>query len=324
MSSIFTKRKLRCRHRAVWRTDSLNLPRRSRRMALPSSAHNPPILNAREDRKEFSAMLDKLKLLQTPGSTTHQRRGSHRRCQSGGYLVIVRPSFVLGGRAEVVYTEEDLAVTFKSTVDASPELSHPRPDRFLEEVPLKWMSIVCSDGETCVIGGVMEHIEQAGIHSGDSACVIPTSPSLQKSLKPSRARQGNGHHIELQVRGLMNVQFAIKDDEVYVLEVNTRLAHGPFCQQGNRRAARQDGGENHGWKNAQGTWLHRKKSCPSISPSRKPSSRSSNFPAWIFSSDRKYKIPQRSDVRYRLWSCLCQRRRCPSTRITDEKYFLST
>ncbi|MEO8206933.1 MAG: ATP-grasp domain-containing protein, partial [Chthoniobacterales bacterium] len=127
---------------------------------------------------------------------------------------------------EIVYTEEDLRRYIKNAVDASPE----RPilvDRFLEDAIEVDVDCI-ADGEMCVIGGVMEHIEQAGIHSGDSACAIPTfslSPKVLETLKSATRAMA----LELQVRGLMNVQFAIKDEEVFVLEVNPRASRtAPF------------------------------------------------------------------------------------------------
>src|SRR5439155_11768019 len=139
-----------------------------------------------------------------------------------GYPVLVRPSFVLGGRAmELVYTEEDLSRYMESAIEVSPD----RPvlvDRFLEDA--MEVDVDCiSDGEITVIGGIMEHIEQAGIHSGDSACVIPTF-SLSKKVLAQISSATKAMARELNVRGLMNVQFAVKGKDVYVLEVNPRAS----------------------------------------------------------------------------------------------------
>ncbi|MEO6848580.1 MAG: carbamoyl-phosphate synthase large subunit [Chthoniobacterales bacterium] len=187
----------------------------------------PEDIERAEDRKEFSAMLDKLGLKQTPGATATNESEAVAVATKIGYPVLVRPSFVLGGRAmEIVYTEEDLRRYIQNAVDASPE----RPilvDRFLEDAIEVDVDCI-ADGEICVIGGVMEHIEQAGIHSGDSACVIPTftlSAKVLENLKHATRAMA----MELNVRGLMNVQFAIKDEEVYVLEVNPRASRtAPF------------------------------------------------------------------------------------------------
>jgi len=139
-----------------------------------------------------------------------------------GYPVLVRPSFVLGGRAmEIVYQEEDLRRYIRTAVEASPE----RPvlvDRFLEDATEVDVDCI-SDGEISVIGGIMQHIEEAGIHSGDSACVIPAF-SLSGKVLSAIASATKAMARELEVRGLMNVQFAIKDEEVYVLEVNPRAS----------------------------------------------------------------------------------------------------
>jgi carbamoyl-phosphate synthase large subunit len=136
--------------------------------------------------------------------------------------VLVRPSFVLGGRAmEIVYQEPDLRRYMRNAVAASPD----RPilvDRFLEDATEVDVDCI-SDGETIVIGGIMEHIEQAGIHSGDSACVIPPF-SLSETVRETIVRATKDMARELNVRGLMNVQFAVKQEEVYVLEVNPRAS----------------------------------------------------------------------------------------------------
>jgi carbamoyl-phosphate synthase large subunit len=180
-----------------------------------------------EDRKHFAAMLDKLGLRQTQGGTATNEQEAVDVATRIGYPVLVRPSFVLGGRAmEIVHDEADLRRYIRTAVEASPE----RPvlvDRFLEDATEVDVDCI-SDGELCVIGGVMEHIEQAGIHSGDSACVIPIfslSPQVLETIKKATKAMA----IELEVRGLMNVQFAVKDEVVYILEVNPRASRtAPF------------------------------------------------------------------------------------------------
>lgn len=182
----------------------------------------PSSIEMAEDRKHFAAMLDKLGLKQTQGSTATNEDEAVAVAASIGYPVIVRPSFVLGGRAmEIVHDEADLRRYIRTAVEASPE----RPvlvDRFLEDATEVDVDCI-ADGESCVIGGVMEHIEQAGIHSGDSACVIPTF-SLSATVLETIKHATKAMARELNVRGLMNVQFAIKDEEVYVLEVNPRAS----------------------------------------------------------------------------------------------------
>jgi carbamoyl-phosphate synthase large subunit len=187
----------------------------------------PRSIEMAEDRKFFAAMLDKLGLKQTPSGAATNEHEAIAIARRIGYPVLVRPSFVLGGRAmEIVYSEDDLRRYIRNAAEASPE----RPilvDRFLEDATEVDVDCI-TDGELCVIGGVMEHIEEAGIHSGDSACVIPAfslSPAVLENIKTATRSMAK----ELEVRGLMNVQFAIKDEEVYVLEVNPRASRtAPF------------------------------------------------------------------------------------------------
>jgi len=187
----------------------------------------PKSIEMAEDRKHFSAMIDKLGLRQTSGGTATEEVEAVAVANKVGYPVLVRPSFVLGGRAmEIVYTEEDLRRYIRTAVEVSPE----RPvlvDRFLEDATE--VDVDClADGQQCVIGGIMEHIEEAGIHSGDSACVLP-SVSLSTKVLETIRHATKAMALELDVRGLMNVQFAVKDEEVYVLEVNPRASRtSPF------------------------------------------------------------------------------------------------
>ena len=182
----------------------------------------PASIEMAEDRKYFAALLNKLGLRQTQGGTATTEDEAVAVAQSIGYPVLVRPSFVLGGRAmEIVHEEQTLRRYIRTAAEASPE----RPilvDRFLEDATEVDVDCI-ADSETCVIGGVMEHIEQAGIHSGDSACVIPTF-SLSTEVLATIKNATKAMARELEVRGLMNVQFAVKDEEVYVLEVNPRAS----------------------------------------------------------------------------------------------------
>ena len=167
-------------------------------------------------------MLEKLKLLQPPNGTAVNEDEAVAIAARIGYPVLVRPSFVLGGRAmEIVYEDDDLRRYMRAAVAVSPE----RPilvDRFLEDATE--VDVDClSDGETIVLGAIMEHIEQAGIHSGDSACVIPPF-SLSASVRATITEATKALARELKVSGLMNVQFAVKDETVYVLEVNPRAS----------------------------------------------------------------------------------------------------
>ncbi len=182
----------------------------------------PASIEMAEDRKHFAAMLDRLGLNATQGGTATNEEEALAVAAKVGYPVLVRPSFVLGGRAmEIVYTPDDLRRYIRTAVKASPD----RPvlvDRFLEDATE--VDVDClSDGTDTVIGGVMEHIEEAGVHSGDSACVIP-SFSLSKKVLGELRSAAKAMAKELKVRGLMNVQFAVKDETVYVLEVNPRAS----------------------------------------------------------------------------------------------------
>ena len=182
----------------------------------------PASIELAEDRKHFAALLGRLGLLQPPNGTAVNEDEAAAIATDIGYPVLVRPSFVLGGRAmEIVYVEEDLRRYMKNAISVSPE----RPilvDRFLEDATE--VDVDClSDGETIVLGAIMEHIEQAGIHSGDSACVIP-SFSLSEKVRRDITEATRALARELKVSGLMNVQFAVKDDTVYVLEVNPRAS----------------------------------------------------------------------------------------------------
>jgi carbamoyl-phosphate synthase large subunit len=182
----------------------------------------PKSIEMAEDRKHFSAMLNRLGFNQPPNGTATNEQEAVTVANGIGYPILVRPSFVLGGRAmEIVYQEDDLRRYIRTAVEASPE----RPvlvDRFLEDAIEVDVDCI-SDGEISVIGAIMQHIEEAGIHSGDSACVIP-SFSLSAKVLDEIASATKAMARELEVRGLMNVQFAIKDEEVYVLEVNPRAS----------------------------------------------------------------------------------------------------
>src|SRR5271154_1515163 len=182
----------------------------------------PKSIEMAEDRKHFSALLNRLGLNQPPNGTATNEQEAVNVANAIGYPVLVRPSFVLGGRAmEIVYQEDDLRRYIRTAVEASPE----RPvlvDRFLEDAIEVDVDCI-ADGETFVLGAIMEHIEQAGIHSGDSACVIP-SFSLSETVKQTITYATKAMAKELKVRGLMNVQFAVKDEVVYVLEVNPRAS----------------------------------------------------------------------------------------------------
>jgi carbamoyl-phosphate synthase large subunit len=200
----------------------LNLASGLRAAGVPILGTQPESIEIAEDRQLFATMLDKLGLRQTPNGSAVSSEEAVAIAQKIGYPVLVRPSFVLGGRAmELVYNEGDLTRYMTSAIEVTPD----RPvliDRFLEDAIEVDVDCI-SDGETTVIGAIMEHIEEAGIHSGDSACVIPTfslSPKVLNEISAATIAMAR----ELKVRGLMNVQFAVKGDDVYVLEVNPRAS----------------------------------------------------------------------------------------------------
>jgi carbamoyl-phosphate synthase large subunit len=200
----------------------LNLASGLEAAGVPILGTQTESIETAEDRKLFAEMLDKLGLRQTPNGSATSAKEAVAIAKKIGYPVLVRPSFVLGGRAmELVYTETDLRRYMTSAIEVTPD----RPvliDRFLEDAIEVDVDCI-SDGETAVIGAIMEHIEEAGIHSGDSACVIPTFSLSQKILDEiSSATKAMAR--ALNVRGLMNVQFAVKGDDVYVLEVNPRAS----------------------------------------------------------------------------------------------------
>ncbi len=200
----------------------LNLAAALQKHGVKIIGTQPESIEMAEDRKFFNEMIVRLGLKQAPGATAVNEGEAVAVAAKIGYPVLVRPSFVLGGRAmEIVYSEEDLRRYIRHAAEASPE----RPilvDRYLEDAAEVDVDCV-SDGKRVVIGGVMEHIEQAGIHSGDSACVIP-SFSLSASAVEKIKSATRAMAVELKVCGLMNVQFAVKDDEVYVIEVNPRAS----------------------------------------------------------------------------------------------------
>jgi carbamoyl-phosphate synthase large subunit len=200
----------------------LNLAGGLKAAGVPILGTQPESIETAEDRQLFAAMLDNLGLRQTPSGSAINTDEAVAIATKIGYPVLVRPSFVLGGRAmELVYNEEDLRRYMTSAIEVTPD----RPvlvDRFLEDAIEVDVDCI-SDGETTVIGAIMEHIEEAGIHSGDSACVVPTF-SLSKKVLDEISAATKAMARELKVRGLMNVQFAVKGDDVYVLEVNPRAS----------------------------------------------------------------------------------------------------
>jgi len=200
----------------------LNLAADLKRHGVPIIGTSPENIELAEDRKHFSALLDRIGLKQAEAGTATNEAEAVATAERIGYPVLVRPSFVLGGRAMmIVYCEEELRRYMREAVTASPE----RPvlvDRFLDGATEVDVDCI-SDGKIAVVGAIMQHIEQAGIHSGDSACVIPAF-SLSEPIKAEITRAAKDLARELNVKGLMNIQFAVKDEQLYVIEVNPRAS----------------------------------------------------------------------------------------------------
>jgi carbamoyl-phosphate synthase large subunit len=201
---------------------------------VPIIGTSPDAIDRAEDRERFQVMLHKLHLRQPENGTARSFEESEKIAERIGYPVVVRPSYVLGGRAmEIVYDVEGLRRYMTTAVQASPE--HPiLIDKFLDEAIEIDVDALC-DGQEVVIGGIMEHIEEAGIHSGDSACSLPPY-SISRETSDEIKRQTKLMALELEVKGLMNVQFAIKDGEIYILEVNPRASRTvPFVSKATGR-----------------------------------------------------------------------------------------
>jgi carbamoyl-phosphate synthase large subunit len=200
----------------------LRLARALEAAGVPIIGTSPDSIDAAEDRERFQKLLHRLKLRQPPNRTARSVSRALALAEEIGYPLVVRPSYVLGGRAmEIVYNQADLERYMREAVKVSND-SPVLLDRFLNDATEVDVDAV-SDGAQVVIGGVMEHIEQAGVHSGDSACSLPPfslAPALQEEIK----RQTVALAHALGVVGLINVQFAIQDGVVYVLEVNPRAS----------------------------------------------------------------------------------------------------
>jgi len=205
---------------------------------VPIIGTSPDAIDRAEDRERFQALLHKLDLKQPENGTARSFEDAERAASRIGYPVVVRPSYVLGGRAmEIVYDVDQLRNYMKYAVDASPE--HPiLVDKFLEEALEVDVDALC-DGKDVVIGGIMQHIEEAGIHSGDSACALPAY-SLSTAIQDEIRRQTVALALEIGVVGLMNIQYAVKGDVVYLLEVNPRASRTvPFVAKATGRPLAQ-------------------------------------------------------------------------------------
>jgi carbamoyl-phosphate synthase large subunit len=200
----------------------LNLALPLEEAGAPIIGTSPEQIDRAEDRKRFATMLRKLKLNQAPNGTAYSPAEAKKIAKKIGYPCLVRPSYVLGGRAmRLVYDEKDLEEFMTTAVQVSPE--HPvLVDKFLEDAIEVDVDAV-SDGKQTIVCGIMEHIEEAGIHSGDSACSLPPyslSPEIIEAIKQNTYAMAK----ELKVKGLMNVQYAVKNDRLFVLEVNPRAS----------------------------------------------------------------------------------------------------
>jgi carbamoyl-phosphate synthase large subunit len=212
----------------------LNLARPLEAEGVPIIGTTPDSIDLAEDRERFQQMLDKLGLRQPPNRTATSVDEAVGLAGEIGYPLVVRPSYVLGGRAmDVVHGEQELRRYMRDAVKVSND-SPVLLDRFLDHAIEVDIDAIC-DGNEVVIGGIMEHIEQAGVHSGDSACCIPPhslSPEILDELRSQMKMMG----LELGVVGLMNAQFAVRGDDIYILEVNPRASRTvPFVSKATGR-----------------------------------------------------------------------------------------
>ena len=200
----------------------LNIATAISKAGVPIIGTQPESIDRAEDRELFKVMLKKLGLVQPENGTAVDVAGTLAIAEEIGYPVIVRPSFVLGGRAmKIVYEQTALERFAREAIVVSE--GHPvLIDKFLENAVEVDVDAVC-DGQTTIVAGIMEHIEEAGIHSGDSACVLPPK-SLSDSIKDQIRSATQALANELNVIGLMNIQYAVKEDKLYVIEVNPRAS----------------------------------------------------------------------------------------------------
>ncbi len=212
----------------------LKLARPLEKEGTPIIGTSPQAIHDAEDREEFQSLLNRLSLLQPPNRLASNTEQALERAEEIGYPLVVRPSYVLGGRAmEIVHSRSDLERYMASAIQVSNE-SPVLLDRFLNDAIEVDVDAIC-DGENVVIGGVMEHIEEAGVHSGDSACSLPPF-SLSEHIKEQLREQTKQMALALNVVGLMNVQFAVKGEKIYVLEVNPRASRTvPFVSKATSR-----------------------------------------------------------------------------------------
>ncbi len=202
---------------------------------VPIIGTSPDSIDLAEDRERFQRLLRRLDLRQPPNATARTPERAAALAQKIGYPLVVRPSYVLGGRAmEIVHSREDLETYMRMAVSVS-EDAPVLLDKYLADAIEVDVDAI-SDGERVIVGGIMEHIEEAGVHSGDSACSLPPF-SLGKKIQDQLRVQTHQLARALKVIGLMNIQFAIKDGEIYVLEVNPRASRTvPYVSKATGRA----------------------------------------------------------------------------------------
>jgi carbamoyl-phosphate synthase large subunit len=192
------------------------------KLGVPIIGTSPDAIDLAEDRERFQQLVEKLGLRQPSNRVASNAEEGVERAKEIGYPLIVRPSYVLGGRAmELVYNEDELRQYMQNAVDVSND-SPVLLDRFLDQAVEVDVDAIC-DGEQVVIGGIMQHIEQAGVHSGDSACSLPPY-NLPMDIQNEIRDQVKRLALELNVIGLMNVQMAVQGEDVFVLEVNPRAS----------------------------------------------------------------------------------------------------
>ena len=200
----------------------LNLARALEAAGVPIIGTTPDSIDLAEDRERFQQMIQQLGLLQPPNQIAFDVESSAALAEQVGFPLVVRPSYVLGGRAmEIVYDQDDLARYMTEAVKVTRD-SPVLLDRFLDQAVEVDVDAIC-DGENVLIGGLMEHIEQAGVHSGDSACSLPPY-TLSPEMRQRLCEQVTQMALKLNVVGLMNTQFAIKGDDAFILEVNPRAS----------------------------------------------------------------------------------------------------
>ncbi|NKF49697.1 carbamoyl-phosphate synthase large subunit [Shewanella sp. WXL01] len=200
----------------------LKLARDLEAAGVPIIGTSPDAIDRAEDRERFQQAIERLGMKQPENATVTTVEGAVIEAENIGYPLVVRPSYVLGGRAmEIVYDKADLMRYFNEAVSVS-NSSPVLLDHFLDDAIEVDIDAVC-DGETVVVGAIMEHIEQAGVHSGDSGCSLPPY-SLSAEIQAQMREQVSKLAFELGVVGLMNVQFAVKNNEIYMIEVNPRAA----------------------------------------------------------------------------------------------------